>query len=217
VFIDDEQRRQVLRGIFESYYHEIQKTKTVFDSQRSWTSKLPLLNELYPDVKIICCVRNMEWIHDCTERLLQRNPLRPAGMFGFDNPPTLYARYETLQSGAGFIGFAYASFKEAFFSKYAKNMLVIKYETFTKDPDYTMREIYKFVDKPYYEHDFNNIKFDSTEFDNRMGVPGMHRVAEKVTHREQIETVLPPDIFNKLVTDNFWNNPDNNMYGAKII
>src|SRR5580693_5415515 len=52
VFIEDDQRRHVLSGLFTSYYHAIHKEKLVFDTNRAWCTKLPALTQLFPDAKI---------------------------------------------------------------------------------------------------------------------------------------------------------------------
>lgn len=82
VFIDPVQRRDVLTGLFSNYYRELQTTKVVFDTNRMWTAKLPALTQLFPDARVICCVRDVNWIMDSIERLVRRNAFEPSGMFG---------------------------------------------------------------------------------------------------------------------------------------
>ena len=62
VFIDDSQRVTLLRGLFDGYYHAIHPTKTVFDTNRGWTIRLNLLATLFPEAKMVCCVRHIPWI-----------------------------------------------------------------------------------------------------------------------------------------------------------
>ncbi len=57
MFIDDAQRLALLRGLFEGYYHLIHPTRTVFDTNRGWTTRLDLLATPFPQAKMICCVR----------------------------------------------------------------------------------------------------------------------------------------------------------------
>src|SRR5436190_1814211 len=49
VFIDEEQRRHVLKGLFTSYYHALHETKVVFDTNRAWCTKLPAITQLFPE------------------------------------------------------------------------------------------------------------------------------------------------------------------------
>ncbi|MGC2777569.1 MAG: sulfotransferase, partial [Bradyrhizobium sp.] len=64
IFITDAQRKALLEGIFSSYYADVPKGDVVFDTNRNWCTRLPLLTELFPRAKVICCVRDVPWILD---------------------------------------------------------------------------------------------------------------------------------------------------------
>lgn len=217
IFINNEQRKAILRGTFEGYYYDVQKKKTVFDTNRLWCSRMNLLHELYPESKVICCVRDIAWIHDSIEQLVQQNSLRPSRMFNFDVNHTVYDRFELLHNTKGLIGFAWAALREAYFNEHANKLLIINYETLAKKPEKTLKAVYNFVGLPSYKHDFNDIRFDAHEFDERIGTPGLHTVGSKVSYKAPTKTVLPPDIFQRMENDNFWKDPETNKYGATII
>ena len=84
VFIEEAQRRSVLKGLFTNYYETIHKSRLVFDTNRVWCTKLPALTQLFPEARVICCVRDISWIMDSIERLVRRNAFELSGMFGFD-------------------------------------------------------------------------------------------------------------------------------------
>src|SRR4051812_10832264 len=48
VFISEDQKRELLKGIFDNYYYAIHPYKLVFDTNRAWCSKLPTLVQLFP-------------------------------------------------------------------------------------------------------------------------------------------------------------------------
>jgi len=72
MFIADEWRRRVLRGLFESYYGVEFAADVVFDTNRLCCSKLPVLCGLLPNLKWIACVRHVSWIVDSVEGGLLR-------------------------------------------------------------------------------------------------------------------------------------------------
>ena len=76
VFFDDAKRATMLRGVFDAYYAEIEPEHVVFDTNRTWTGRAALLGQLYPQSRIICCVRDIGWIIDSIERMLGKNPLQ---------------------------------------------------------------------------------------------------------------------------------------------
>ena len=53
VFIDEAQKRELLKGVFASYHHAITPEQVVFDTNRAWCSKLPTLVRLFPEAKVI--------------------------------------------------------------------------------------------------------------------------------------------------------------------
>jgi len=58
VFIDDDQRARRCATASGGYYADIHREKLVFDTNRQWTTKLPALVELFPDLRMVCCIRN---------------------------------------------------------------------------------------------------------------------------------------------------------------
>src|ERR1700727_2202459 len=82
LFINDAQRARILRGIFSDFYADTTK-EVVFDTSRAWCSRLPALKTLFPDAKMIVCVREIGWIVDSIERLIQKNAVQPSSIFNF--------------------------------------------------------------------------------------------------------------------------------------
>lgn len=216
VFVDDARRKAVLRGIFDGYYHDIHPTKTVLDTNRVWCSKFPTLRTLYPDAKIICCVRDMPWIYDSMERLIQRNSLMPSKIFGFEASGNAHDRFEALNRSNGMVGFAWTGLRQAFYGTDADRLLLVTFETLTQSPARALEAIYGFLDLAPFRHDFDNISFDVSEFDRYLGTPGLHSVGKKVKS-EARSTILPPDLFNRVVNDTFWKDPAQNTHGARIV
>ena len=83
ILIDEAQKRELLKGLFDNYYHAIHPDKVVFDTNRAWCSKLATLVKLFPEAKVICCVRHVPWIMDSIERLVRENAFELSGLFGF--------------------------------------------------------------------------------------------------------------------------------------
>ncbi|MDE8344005.1 MAG: sulfotransferase, partial [Acidocella sp.] len=216
VFIDDAKRMAVLRGLVDGYYYDTHLTKTIIDTNRLWCSKLPTLRALYPEGKILCCVRDMPWIYDSFERLIQRNALLPSKIFGFEASGTVYERFEALNRSNGLVGFAWTGLRQAFYGSDASRLLMVTYETLTQRPAWALEAIYRFLDIEPFQHDFNNIDFDVSDFDAYLGTPGLHTVGKQVTATMR-STILPPDLFNRVVNDTFWKDPAQNIHGVQIV
>jgi sulfotransferase len=216
VMIDDAQRQALLRGVFDAYYWAIHPTRTVFDTNRGWTIRLHLLASLFPDAKVICCVRQIPWILDSIERLLRRNRWELAKMFDFDPGGTVYSRAEALTSRNGLVGYPLNALKQAMHSAESDRLLLLPYDVLARDPAYALRAVYQFTGLPPFDHDFDNIAFDAAEFDARLGMPGLHVVRQKAELPER-QTILPPDLWRRHENDNIWRDPAFNTRGVPIV
>jgi sulfotransferase len=207
VFIDDTQRRAVLRGLFRSYYEQIVGHKVIFDTNRAWCTKLPALGQLFPSARVICCVRDIGWIMDSVERLVRRNAFELSGMFGFEAGGTVYTRVNRIAGSDGLVGYALDALREAFFGEDANRLILIEYQALTRAPVDTLRILYDMLGEPQFEHDFENVEYQADDFDLAFGARGLHTVRRRVEWIER-QTVLPSELFNRFSGDMFWRTPD---------
>jgi sulfotransferase len=198
------QRADILRGIFDLYYKEIHTEKTVFDTSRLWCSKMAAIAHLFPDAKVIVCVRELAWIMDSFERIMGKSPLVTSKMFKPREAATIYTRVNALASGNGVVGFAWNAVQEALYGEHANRLIVVDYEALARDPRRVTALLYEHLKLPAFEHDFDNVAFEAGEaFDNQIGIPGLHTVARQVKFSQR-PTILPPDLFERFSGRNFW-------------
>jgi sulfotransferase len=203
--ITQAQRRRLVQGLFDSYYADEKDKDIIFDTNRLWCAKLPALMDLHPQAKVIACVRNVAWIMDSIERLYRANPFENTKLYNDDiERNTVYSRVETLAQRNRLVGFAWAALKEAYYSEHAKSLLLIEYDLLAEAPEKVMRLVYEFLGEPWFEHDFENVQYDAPEFDQALGLDGLHRVRSKIAI-EHRQTILPPDLFNQYAKLSFWN------------
>ncbi len=216
VFITDDQKRALLRGVFTSYYAEIGAERVVFDTNRIWCTKMPQIAGHFVNARVICCVRDVRWIMDSIERLVRRNPLELSGMFGFDAGGTVYTRINRIAASDGLVGFALDALREAFFGEHANRLILVDYEALTREPTRTLARIYDFIGEAPFAHDFGDVEYAADEFDLPLGTPGLHTVRRKVEFVER-STVLPPGLFQRFAGDAFWTEPGANIHGVPVL
>jgi sulfotransferase len=216
VFIDNEKRQRILRGLFDNYYAD-HPEDVIFDTNRTWCSKLPALATLFPKAKVIACVRHMSWIIDSIERLVQRNAFEPSSIFNYQSGGTVYTRANGVAGSDGLVGFAYDALKQAVYGGDAKGrLLLVRYESLTQDPKAVLKAIYAFLGEPAFEHDFEHIEYDDRGFDAKAGTPGLHAVRPKIAPNTR-KTLLPPDLFQRFENDAFWQDARNLPPGVRLI
>lgn len=203
------QRKRLLGGLFSSYYTDTTDKEIVFDTNRLWSSKLPALRDLFPQTRVIACVRNVAWVMDSIERLYRANPFENTKLFGDETERnTVYSRVDTLAQRNRLVGFAWAALKEAYYGEHADSLLIIDYDLLAQAPDKVLRLVYEFIEEPWYPHDFNHIEYDAPEFDEALGLKGLHKVRPKVAI-EPRRTILPPDLFEQYSQLSFWQDSRN--------
>ena len=216
-FFDEARRRRLLRGIFEAFYADAPADGVVFDTNRMWTGKIPLLRALYPDLRVICCVREIGWIINSIERMLRANPLQTSRLFEFKSGTSFYARVQSLMhTDFGNIGLALGEFREAWYGEEAASLIVVQYDSLARDPKAVVDRIYAELGEPPFQHDLGRIDYDEPEYDRLIGMPGLHRVAPKVEPQAR-EAIIPPEIFTRYAEAAFWARPRENPRNVLVL
>jgi sulfotransferase len=205
IFLSEKQKRAILGSLFSSFYSSMEQPRDlIFDTNRLWTTRLPILQELFPGSKVICCVRNPAWILDSVEKLIRKNALDNSKLFNDMESATVYSRAEALQRRDRMIGFSWTALKEAYFGEHADKLLLVDYDLLVTQPEDTINLIYKFIGEPLFKHDFDNVEYSADDFDAFMHTKGLHTVRRKVSF-EKRDTILPPDLFQQFTALQFWN------------
>jgi sulfotransferase len=216
-FFDETRRRLLLTCVFEACYADAPDDGVVFDSNRMWTGKISLLRTLYPNLRVICCVRDVGWIINSVERMLRSNPLQTSALFEFKSGTSFYARVQSLMhTDFGNVGLALGELRQAWFGEHSDSLIVVRYESLARDPKAVIERIYAELGEPSFQHDFENLDFDEPEYDRRVGMPGLHKVAPRVEPRKR-EQIIPPEIFAKYAEASFWAKPQDNPRNVLVL
>jgi len=197
-----EKRKKLINGLFENYYDDPSK-EVAFNTNRGWGLLLPTVKDLYPDAKLILCVRDIGWVLDSFETLYRKNPYSFTSMFSVDENVNVYTRCETLMNPGRTLGFAYNAVKQAITSEHKSSIMIIEYDKLAKNPEFMMKTLYNFIGEPYFDHDFDSVGASYDEFDEDVQLPGLHTTRKKVSFIQR-DTVIPPDIWNQVRGMEVW-------------
>ncbi len=201
-FITNAQRERLLRNIFDSYYADVAST-WIFDTNRNWPAKLPSLTRLFPETKIICCVRDLLSIMNSFEHLVANNPYMVSRIFGWDAKMTVYGRFEKLMGADGAIGRAINALKEGYYGQHKDRLFFVEYDALAHEPHDTIAAIYKTLGIPHFEHDFKNVSYEEQRFDADLGLSNMHTVRSSVSTLKRT-LIVPEDLAENLRGAEFW-------------
>lgn len=193
-FIDDQQRERALRGLLQAYYSHMPNKAVIFDTHRAWCGLLTAIARVSPESRVICCLRSPAWILDSIERLVRSNALRASKIFNHETG-NVFARTELLTTKQ-LLSPALHALRQAWFSEQADRLIAIQYDSLVEQPHKVMDSLYDLLGEPHFAHDFDRVEYDEAEFDEKLGLPGMHKVSGPVAPRRR-DTILPPEIFSK--------------------
>jgi sulfotransferase len=203
IFISDEQRRRVVRGIFENFYQHT-GAAVVFDNNRRWCNNLPILFACFPDSKVIVCARQPAMIADSFERLFFKNGMRPSVIYGGRANTTPYQRVSALMSEGGVLGYALQALEAAYYGPHRHMLHIVNFNDLTMRPAMTLDMIHDAIGEREFDYDFDHIAPipGASEFDNRVSTPGLHDLRSKVEYKAPIP-VLPRAILDNMPKP-FW-------------
>lgn len=200
---------RVLRGILESYFDDVTKP-VIFDKSRGWLSELEMIEQvLGHKVKVLVPVRDMRNIISSFEKLWRKNAPFNQNPQAREN----YFQYQTVEGRVNIslqpsqpTGLAYNRVVDALNRGFADRMFFVDFDDLTTDPAETMKQIYKFLGEPEYEHDFNNVEQVTFENDEVHGIRDLHKIKSVVAPVEaDWHKIIGPQ-FGYLERLNFWKN-----------
>ena len=204
ITITEDQRKNLLYGVFDGYYKHIEKP-VIFDSCREWTKKTPFLKALFPYTKILCPVRDIVSILNSFELIASKNPFYTKTFILTIHKDNVFSRCDDMMDkNSGIIAVPWVLLQEGY-ALHPEMIMLIEYENLCKTPEKTMREVYEFLEKPYYSHDFENVEYSNENFDKSCNLKDLHTVKKKVEYNPP-RCILPPEIVKKYTEINieFW-------------
>lgn len=179
------------------------------DKSRAWLQFYEFLVEILgedPTPKIIVPIRDLRGIVSSMEKLYRANQLRvdPIENPGQGKGLTVENRVKTWIAGVP-IGIAMDRVQDVYSRAVASNMLFVKMEDLTSNPQGELARIYDYIGEEMFEHKFEDIKQLTQEDDRRFGIPGLHTVQPKVEPiKEDWSEILGSNLSKGLKQGNMW-------------
>ena len=180
--------REGLYGFFNS----ITDRPYVIDKSRGWLGNYRFANFIEPNPKIIVMVRDLRAIFASMEKNFRKNPHKDPQIVNGAELKNISTDSRLMHfSVAPPIGPSIEWLYEAIHQGIDQNILFIRFEDFTSNPDLEIQRVYNYLEIPYYKHDFENIEQLTNENDVIHGIFGDHQIHNKITK-------MPDDFINIL-------------------
>jgi sulfotransferase len=200
-------QREIIQNMFSTFYNT--GNEVCFNTNRGWTSKTPLVKDVFPASKIIVCIRDLGWILDSFEQLHAKNPYTLKPLYHHQDLGSVYERTRMLMGDipnfGGYVMGPLANTKQSMYSNEKDMLCVVEYDSLAKHPKESMQKIYQFLNEPWFEHDFNNVEDSYDEFDEQAKIKGLHKIA-KVVEYKQRRPILPEDLWGQYSSMSYWKN-----------
>jgi len=200
-----EKRRDMIRDLFDSFYKK--DNEVCFNTNRGWSASTSLLKDLFPNFKMIVCVRDVPWILDSFEQLNAKNPYTIKPLYHHQELGNVHDRCRILMGEVpnfgGYVHGPLINVQQSMFCNEVNQICYVDYETLVRFPKESMKQIYQFLGEPWYDHDFNNVEDSYDEFDEQAKISGLHTVRRKVEFQER-RSVLPGELWDKYSPMSFW-------------
>jgi sulfotransferase len=211
-----QQATELVASVASHYYSDV-NNPVVFDKNRSWPNNIGMIfGFLNDNPKILCPVRDVSEILTSFITMHRRNPYEVGGRINFIDemliksniPLTDDNRCQFLAGPNGILGQSYNGMKQLVVEGKQRFMHFIEYNDLVNNPKETMKQIYDFLEEPYFEHDFENIENIHRENDApTYGFADMHDVRKKLSSvSTDPSTVLSPGIMQSCENTAFWHN-----------
>ena len=200
-----ERRRELIKDLIQAYYKN--GNEVCFNTNRGWTNNTSLLKNLYPDFKMIVCLRDIPWILDSFEQLNSKNPYTIKPLYHHQELASVHDRSSMLMGEIpNFVGYVHGPLvgvQQSMFSNEKDHLCFLDYDTLIDNPEECMKQIYNFLGEPYFKHDFDDIEDSYDEFDEGAKIEGLHKVRKKLEFLPR-ESILPGELWNKYEPMSFW-------------
>lgn len=199
---ESERFKAGVRAYLHAYF---QDKKVVFDKNRAWVNKLPMMDRLmgHSDSKIIFCYRNPVEVFQSIESkyqqtILMENVDEMNNEIGF---ATLINRVETfISQNFTLMSTPVSLLEDALNQGLGNRILIVRYDALCSQPQKTLDEIHEFVGEDKMAYDFSQLKQTTFENDAAYNYKFSHRIREGEVKYSPTQINLPQsaiDMINK--------------------
>ena len=188
----------------EGYCEALTDKPFIVNKSRGWGVHYNLLNQIQPNPKIICMVRDARDIFASLEKKFRDNQHLADNMVDWSimkgtNTPK---RIDIWSQGVP-VGMAFERLKQIIDEGIDKNICFVRYEDLLNHPDRELSRIYKYFEIENFKHDFENIKQITVEDDDVYGIYGDHKIQTSLQPLKHSYPKTFTNEVNRWIFDNY--------------
>jgi len=192
----------------QGYANAITHKSIYLDKSRGWVYFFPFVKKFYPNAKIILMVRDLRSIISSFEKKWRQYPEikdirenhETQQFINLGSRVNMFLQNKPISIALDRVG-------DAINIGSIKNMLVIRAEDFCMNPEIVMRNVYEYIEEPYCELDYTNIKQQTVENDriSDFGIYGDHKIRHCIEPlAKDYNDILGKDMCNSIKNNYNW-------------
>jgi sulfotransferase len=176
-----EKQLVIMKDMFQSYHSDTDR-KIVFNKSRGWANLIELTETILDKpIKILTTVRPIPNILASMEKLYRKEIKNIASPMQHGSAMnTIDGRLNVWAAADGLVGGTFNAIQDAFYRGHKDKFHLIEYDKLTRSPNDVMVQIYNFIEKPFFQHDFNNVLQYTMENDAEHGFTDLHTIRPKI-------------------------------------
>lgn len=188
----EERMRRSLKSFCDSWHQRDDGRSVIFDKSRGWTHNMLSLRSIYPDSKVLVCIRDLKSVFASVEKQHQKTPLLDDAKD--IKSKSLFDRADKMFSPQGLIGGPIIGIEDIV--RRNLDVIFIKYEQLARFPNEVMRKVYEYLGEPYYSHNFSDVKNTATDPDAFYNFKFPHKGSGEVSPADPNEwkKFISPDL-----------------------
>lgn len=170
-------RRAFIKAGTEGFYKDLTDKEVVVDKGRAWWDKMPLVWELWPEARMICCVRDVDDIVNSCEKRFQKDPMNPdfAGIpLDMAKRAEYWVSRPPVQSALGGLNYAQSTYSGD------ERFIQIPYKALISEPVKIMNQVFEAIGLEPYDVDADNVEKQVEELEGAFWPLGDHNVKKVV-------------------------------------
>lgn len=178
---DQETMRKGFKSFCKSglygFFNGITDRPYVIDKSRAWTGNWRFLDFIEEDPKIIVMVRDLRAVFASMEKNFRKNPDKDPLIVNGSELTNMTPENRLIHfSNKPPVGPSIEWLKDIIQQGLAEKIHFIRFEDLCLNPEVEMIRLYKYLDIPYFKHDFDNIEQLTWENDVIHGMFGDHQI-----------------------------------------
>ena len=194
------------KGGLHGFFNSITDRPYVIDKSRAWTGNWRFLDFFEENPKVIVMVRDLRAVFASMEKNYRKNPHKDPQIVNGSELKNMTTDSRLVHfSNTPPVGPSIEWLKDIITQKLDSNILFIRFEDFTFNPEFEIKRIYKYLEIPYFEHDFNNVEQLTHENDVIHGIFGDHQIQNSVkTVKDDYLDILGTTNCNTIIQSYNW-------------